>query len=133
MKPTPDHGEESYVGSGCLTDKKAIITGADSGIGKAVATAYAREGADGLISYLDEHEDARDTGRWVEDVGGKVVLLAGDLTDPADCREVIATAVEQLASIQDNAAFHSAASCRAHLEPWANGGHGRGCRWLRQQ
>jgi NAD(P)-dependent dehydrogenase (short-subunit alcohol dehydrogenase family) len=108
MDPTPDHGEESYVGSGRLTDKKAIITGADSGIGKAVAIAYAREGADVLISYLDEHEDAQDTARWVEAAGRKAVLLAGDLTDPAHCREVIATAIEQLGGVDilvSNAAF----------------------------
>jgi enoyl-[acyl-carrier-protein] reductase (NADH) len=108
MKPTPDHGEESYVGSGRLTNKKAIITGADSGIGKAVAIAFAREGADVLISYLDEHEDARDTARWVEDAGRKAVLLAGDLTDPAHCREVIAAAVDQLGGVDvlvSNAAF----------------------------
>ena len=108
MDPTPDHGEESYVGSGRLIDKKAVITGADSGIGKAVAIAYAREGADVLISYLDEHEDARDTARWVEDAGRKAVLLAGDLTDSAHCREVIVTAVDQLGGVDvlvSNAAF----------------------------
>jgi NAD(P)-dependent dehydrogenase (short-subunit alcohol dehydrogenase family) len=108
MKPTPDHGEDSYVGSGRLEGKKAIITGADSGIGKAVAIAYAREGADLLISYLDEHEDARDTARWVEKAGRKAVLLAGDLSDPAHCREVITTAIEQLGGVDvlvSNAAF----------------------------
>jgi hypothetical protein len=108
MKPTPDHGEESYVGSGRLTNKKAVITGADSGIGKAVAIAFAREGADVLISYLNEHEDANDTARWVGDAGRKAVLLAGDLSDPAHCREVIATAVGELGGIDvlvSNAAF----------------------------
>jgi NAD(P)-dependent dehydrogenase (short-subunit alcohol dehydrogenase family) len=108
MKPTPDHGEESYVGSGRLRNKKAVITGADSGIGKAVAIAFAREGADVLISYLNEDEDAADTARWVEDAGRKAVLLAGDLSDPAHCREVIATAVDQLGGIDvlvSNAAF----------------------------
>ncbi|MFZ0384962.1 MAG: SDR family oxidoreductase [Solirubrobacteraceae bacterium] len=108
MTPNPDHGEESYVGSGRLAGKKAIITGADSGIGKAVAIAYAREGADVLIAYLDEHEDAQDTARWVKEAGRNAVLLPGDLTDPAHCREVIATAVEHLGGVDvlvSNAAF----------------------------
>jgi NAD(P)-dependent dehydrogenase (short-subunit alcohol dehydrogenase family) len=108
MTPAPDHGEESYVGSGRLTNKRAVITGADSGIGKAVAIAFAREGADVLISYLDEHEDANDTARWVGEAGRKAVLLAGDLTDPAHCRRVIATAVEELGGVDvlvSNAAF----------------------------
>ncbi len=108
MTPAPDHGEESYVGSGRLTNKNAVITGADSGIGKAVAIAFAREGADVLISYLDEHEDANDTARWVGEAGRKAVLLAGDLTDPAHCRRVIATAVEELGGVDvlvSNAAF----------------------------
>jgi NAD(P)-dependent dehydrogenase (short-subunit alcohol dehydrogenase family) len=108
MTPRPDHGEESYVGSGRLTNKKAVITGADSGIGKAVAIAYAREGADILISYLDEHEDAQDTARWVEQAGRQAIVLAGDLTDPAHCRQVISTAVNQLGGVDvlvSNAAF----------------------------
>ena len=73
MKPVPDHGEDSYKGSGRLKDKKTIITGGDSGIGRAVAIAYAREGADVLISYLDEHEDAEETKRLVEAAGRKAV------------------------------------------------------------
>jgi hypothetical protein len=108
MVPTPDHGEHSYEGSGRLSGKRTVITGADSGIGKAVAIAFAREGADVLISYLNEHEDANDTARWVGDAGRKAVLLAGDLSDPAHCREVIATAVGELGGIDvlvSNAAF----------------------------
>ena len=66
MNPRPDHGEESYRGSGRLAGKAAVITGADSGIGRAVAIAFAREGADVLIAYLDEHDDAQETARWVE-------------------------------------------------------------------
>ncbi|MBO0880781.1 MAG: SDR family NAD(P)-dependent oxidoreductase, partial [Mycobacterium sp.] len=73
ITPYPDHGEESYRGSGRLAGKAAVITGGDSGIGKAVAIAYAREGADVLISYLNEHEDAKDTGRWVEEAGHRAV------------------------------------------------------------
>ena len=94
MNPQPDYGEDSYKGSGRLTDKKAIITGADSGIGRAVALAFAREGADVLISYLNEHEDARETQRLVEGAGRKAVLVPGDLQDPAHCRAIVARAVE---------------------------------------
>jgi hypothetical protein len=76
MKPVPDHGEESYKGSGRLKGKKAVITGGDSGIGRAVTIAYAREGADVLISYFEEHEDAKDTKKLVEAAGRKAVLVA---------------------------------------------------------
>jgi hypothetical protein len=86
--------EQCYKGSGRLTDKKTIITGADSGIGRAVALAFAREGADVLISYLNEHEDARETQRLVEEAGRKAVLVPGDLQDPAHCRAIVARAVE---------------------------------------
>jgi NAD(P)-dependent dehydrogenase (short-subunit alcohol dehydrogenase family) len=109
MRPTPDHGERSYRGSGRLARKAAVITGGDSGIGKAVAIAFAREGADVLISYLDEEaEDARDTARWVEDAGRKAVLVPGDLAEPAHCRDVIGRAVEAFGRIDvlvSNAAF----------------------------
>jgi NAD(P)-dependent dehydrogenase (short-subunit alcohol dehydrogenase family) len=108
MEPRPDHGEHSYRGTGRLAGKAAVITGGDSGIGKAVAIAYAREGADVLISYLDEHDDARDTARWVEEAGRKAVLVAGDLSQPAHCREVVAKAVEAFGRIDvlvSNAAY----------------------------
>jgi NAD(P)-dependent dehydrogenase (short-subunit alcohol dehydrogenase family) len=110
MSPRPDHGEESYRGSGRLAGKIAVITGADSGIGRAVAIAFAREGADVLISYLNEHEDAKETQQWVEKAGRKAVLMAGDLAQPQTCREVIATAVEQFGRIDvlvSNAAFQA--------------------------
>ena len=84
MNPTPDHGETSYKGSGRLNGKKAVITGGDSGIGRAIAIAYAREGADVLISYLDEHDDARETERLVTEAGRKAVLLPGDIQDPGN-------------------------------------------------
>jgi NAD(P)-dependent dehydrogenase (short-subunit alcohol dehydrogenase family) len=108
MEPAPDHGEHSYRGSGRLAGKAAVITGGDSGIGKAVAIAFAREGADVLISYLDEHEDARDTARWVEDAGRKAVLVPGDLSEPAQCLTVVAEAVEAFGRIDvlvSNAAY----------------------------
>ncbi|MEA2965081.1 MAG: hypothetical protein QOI46_5179, partial [Alphaproteobacteria bacterium] len=85
MDPVPDHGEQSYKGSGRLAGKKAIITGGDSGIGRAVAIAFAREGADVLIAYLDEDDDARETAKWVEQAGRKAVLYRGDIADPANC------------------------------------------------
>lgn len=109
LTPTADHGEQSYRGSGKLTGKRAVITGGDSGIGKAVAIAFAREGADVLISYLPEEEDdAQDTKRWIEEAGRKAVLLPGDVSDPATCRSIIATAVEELGGLDvlvNNAAY----------------------------
>ncbi|MCI9859136.1 SDR family oxidoreductase [Microbacterium proteolyticum] len=108
LEPRADHGEQSYVGAGRLEGKVALITGADSGIGKAVAIAYAREGADVAISYLSEDEDARDTARWVEDAGRRAILLPGDLSEPATCRRVVAETVEKLGGLDvliSNAAF----------------------------
>src|SRR5947209_11346199 len=108
MTPRPDCGEESYRGSGRLAGKRAVITGGDSGIGRAVAIAFAREGADVLISYLSEDEDAQETARWVEDAERKAVLMRGDLSEPAHCREVIDRAVAELGGIDvlvSNAAF----------------------------
>ena len=109
MRPIPDHGEESYRGSGRLTDKATVITGGDSGIGKAVAIAFAREGADVLISYLpEEEEDAQDTKKWVDEAGRKAVLVPGDIADPAHCRAIVAKAVEEFGRVDvlvSNAAF----------------------------
>src|SRR3954454_3668857 len=108
MTPRPDHGEDSYRGSGKLTGKAALITGADSGIGRAVAIAYAREGADVLISYLNEHDDAEETRRWVEEAGRKAVVVPGDVADPAHCRALVARAVEEFGRLDvlvNNAAF----------------------------
>jgi NAD(P)-dependent dehydrogenase (short-subunit alcohol dehydrogenase family) len=99
MQPVPDHGEESYRGSGRLKGMRAVITGGDSGIGRAVAIAYAREGADVLISYLEEHEDAQVTQRAVEDAGRKAVLVAGDIQGAAHCRKIIEAAVSHLGGI----------------------------------
>jgi NAD(P)-dependent dehydrogenase (short-subunit alcohol dehydrogenase family) len=108
MEPRPDCGEESYEGSGRLEGKVALITGADSGIGRAVAIAYAREGADVVISYLEEHDDARDTARHVEDAGRRAVLVDGDLADPQHCRDLVARTVEEFGRIDvlvNNAAY----------------------------
>ena len=90
MTPRPDHGEESYVGKGLLTGQAALITGGDSGIGRAVAIAYAREGADVAISYLEvEQSDAEDTKAWVEKAGRRCLLLPGDIRDEAQCRALV--------------------------------------------
>lgn len=108
MTPVPDCGEESYKGSGKLTGKVAVITGGDSGIGRAVAIAYAREGADVLISYLSEDSDAKDTQRYVEQAGRRGALVKGDVADPQHCREIIQTAVDELGGVDilvSNAAF----------------------------
>jgi NAD(P)-dependent dehydrogenase (short-subunit alcohol dehydrogenase family) len=89
MRPRPDYGEESYVGHGRLKDRVAIVTGGDSGIGRAVALAFAREGAHVAISYLDEHDDAKETQRVVEAAGRSALLLPGDLADEAQCARVV--------------------------------------------
>ena len=99
MDPRPDHGEESYRGAGRLAGKRAIITGGDSGIGRAVAIAFAREGADVLVSYLDEHDDAQETLRWIEQAGRRGVTIAGDIGDAAHCRRLVDTAVAELGGI----------------------------------
>jgi NAD(P)-dependent dehydrogenase (short-subunit alcohol dehydrogenase family) len=108
MTPKPDHGEESYRGSGKLTGKAAVITGGDSGIGRAVAIAFAREGADVLISYLSEHDDAKDTAKYVEEAGRKCVLVPGDLADRSHAKTIIPKAVEAFGKVDvlvNNAAF----------------------------
>ena len=100
MTPKPDHGEESYVGKRLLEGKVALITGGDSGIGRAVAIAYAREGADIAISYLDvEQSDAEETAKWVRHAGRRVALLPGDLQDAGHCRKIVEDTVAQLGAI----------------------------------
>jgi NAD(P)-dependent dehydrogenase (short-subunit alcohol dehydrogenase family) len=99
MNPRPDHGEETYRGSGRLAGKAAVITGADSGIGRAVAIAFAREGADVLISYLNDEEDAAETARWVREAGRTAVLVPGDLATSGHCRHVIDAAVSAFGRI----------------------------------
>jgi len=110
MRPRPDHGEESYRGSGRLAGMAAIITGGDSGIGRAVAIAYAREGADVLISYYSEHEDARETARWVEEAGRKAVVVAGDIKQEQHCKELVEKALAEFGrlDILVNNAAHQA-------------------------
>lgn len=113
MSPRPDHGEDTYRGSGRLTGKKAVITGGDSGIGRAVAIAFAREGADVLISYLDEDSDAEQTKSWVEKAGRKALLLPGNIQSAGHCRRIIDTAVSELGGIDilvNNAAHQASFS-----------------------
>lgn len=110
MATKADHGETSYKGSGKLEGKVALITGADSGIGKAVAIAYAREGADVAISYLneEEEEDARDTAKWVEEAGQKALLLPGDISEAQHCQELVDQTAREFGRLDilvNNAAF----------------------------
>lgn len=108
MTPKPDCGEESYRGSQRLAGKAALITGGDSGIGRAVAIAYAREGADVLIAYLSEDSDAEDTARLVREAGQKAVVVRGDVSQPQHCRDLVDTAVREFGRLDvlvSNAAF----------------------------
>ena len=108
MDPVPDCGERSYRGNGRLTGKAAIVTGGDSGIGRAVVIAYAREGADVLISYLSEDSDAQETAKYVEEAGRRAVLVRGDIGDPQHCRDIVARAVDEFGKVDilvSNAAY----------------------------
>lgn len=108
MNPRADHGEKSYVGHGRLKDRVAIVTGGDSGIGRAVALAFAREGAHVAISYLNEHEDAEETQRLVEQAGRSALLLAGDLGEDAQCARVVRETLDRFGKLDvlvNNAAY----------------------------
>lgn len=108
MTPQPDYGLESYRGMGRLQDRVAVITGGDSGIGRAVALAFAREGADVVISYLSEHSDAEQTVRVVQDAGRKAISIAGDITSEEHCQQIVQRAVDEFGRIDilvNNAAF----------------------------
>lgn len=110
MNPRPDHGEENYRGSGLLTGRSAVITGADSGIGRAVAIAFAREGANVCISYLDEEEDAQETESWVRKAGRKALRIGGDIQNEEHCISIIDRAKAAFGTIDilvNNAAFQS--------------------------
>lgn len=110
LHPAADHGERSYVGSGRFVGKVAIVTGGDSGIGRAVAIAFAREGADVVVSYLDEHDDAAETQRWVERADRRCLLVPGDVSDPAHCRAIVRQTIDaygRLDVLVNNAAFQT--------------------------
>ena len=100
MQPVPDHGEHSYVGSGRLRERKALLTGGDSGIGRAAAIAFAREGADVAINYLPAEEpDAREVAALITAAGRKAVLLPGDIRDEEFCKGLVADAIDQLGGL----------------------------------
>src|SRR3954447_923472 len=111
MRPPADHGEESYVGHGRLKDRVCLVTGADSGIGRGVAIAFAREGADVVCSYLEEHDDAAETRRLVEDAGRRCLTVAGDIGDRDHCFALVERAVDDFGHLDvlvNNAAFQMA-------------------------
>jgi len=112
MNPRPDHGEDSYRGKDLLTGKVALITGGDSGIGRAVAIAYAREGADVAIAYLEEHEDARETAQLVEKAGRRAILLPGDIGEVAHAQSVVERTVSELGGL--DILVNNAAMQRTH-------------------
>ena len=112
MPQKPDHGEKSYKGSGRLASRAAVITGADSGIGRAVAIAFAREGADVLISYLNETDDAEETAHWVREAGRRPVLMPGDVSQQGHCREIIQRAVAEFGRL--DILVNNAAMQRTH-------------------
>jgi NAD(P)-dependent dehydrogenase (short-subunit alcohol dehydrogenase family) len=99
IDPRPDHGEDSYVGTGQLNGLRALITGGDSGIGRAVSIAFAREGADVLVSYHSEGDDAADTVRLIEAAGRRAVAVAGDLQEEAHCRQLVERARDELGGV----------------------------------
>ncbi|KMQ50058.1 short-chain dehydrogenase [Chitinispirillum alkaliphilum] len=110
MQPRADHGEHSYVGGAKLEGKSALITGGDSGIGRAVAIAYAREGADVAFSYYNEHEDADETVYWVEKAGRKAVAISGDIQNHSHCQELVDRTLREFGGLNilvNNAGFHS--------------------------
>ena len=123
MDPVPDCGEQSYRGSDKLVDKVAVITGGDSGIGRAVAIAYAREGADVVISYLSEDSDAEETAGYVREAGRKALLVRGDVSDPAHCRDIVDRTVAEFGRVDvlvSNAAYQMSHSELAEIsdEEW---------------
>lgn len=110
LDPAPDHGEQSYRGNERLQGCVAIVTGGDSGIGRAVAIAFAREGADVLIAYLNEHDDAKKTARWVERAGRRAITMAGDVRDEGHCGKLVERTLAELGHLDilvNNAAFQA--------------------------
>jgi shikimate 5-dehydrogenase len=120
MRNQPDYGEDSYKGFNRLQGRKALITGADSGIGRAVALAFAREGADVLISYLNEDQDAQETARLVKDAGRKAVLAPGDIEDYRHCEQLVERSFDELGGLDiliNNAAFQMTHESIEELTP----------------
>src|SRR5436309_2206684 len=119
MEPKADHGEESYKGCGKLQDAAALITGADSGIGRAVALAFAREGADVLISYLNEHEDANETARLVREAGRKAVLAPGDISSHEHCEQLVQRATKEFDRLDIVVANAAMQSVHEEVDEWS--------------
>jgi NAD(P)-dependent dehydrogenase (short-subunit alcohol dehydrogenase family) len=120
LTPKADHGEESYRGGGKLEGKRALITGGDSGIGRAVAIAFAREGADVAIAYFDEDEDARETVRWIREAGRRALAFDGDLQQPEHCRDVVRRTAEEFGGLDilvNNAAYQMEQNDIADITP----------------
>jgi hypothetical protein len=120
MADKPDHGEQSYKGAGRLQGCAAVVTGADSGIGRAVAIAFAREGADVLIAYLDEHDDAKETANWVKQAGKRAVLVPGDVGDPKHCADIVQRAIAEFGRLDvlvNNAAMQRSHETLDEIEP----------------
>ena len=118
MQPKPDHGEHSYKGRGRLEGTAVLITGGDSGIGRAVVLAFAREGADVLISYLNEHKDAEESAKWVRDAGRKCVTVAGDITSEQHCEQLVNRAMKEFGRLDvliSNAAMQTV---REQVDEW---------------
>ena len=120
LRPPADHGETSYLGANKLLGKKALITGGDSGIGRAVAIAFAREGADVAIAYYEEREDAHETMRWIEEAGRRGLAIQGDLGNRDHCREVIRQVVEDFGGLDilvNNAGRQTVTESIAEITP----------------
>ena len=121
MRPQPDYGEDSYRGTGRLKDKKVLLTGGDSGIGRAVALAYAREGADLAISYLNEDDDAAETERLIKEAGRQCLLMAGDISKAEHCRSLVTKTAEAFGRIDvlvNNAAHQMSFQSIEDISNW---------------
>jgi NAD(P)-dependent dehydrogenase (short-subunit alcohol dehydrogenase family) len=119
MQPKADHGERSYRGCNRLEGTAALITGGDSGIGRAVAIAFAREGADVLISYLNEHEDAEETAKWVRDAGRKAITVPGDITSHQHCEQLVSRAVQEFGRLDILVSNAAMQTVHEQIDEWS--------------